>query len=31
LNKHSNTNITIDYGFGAEGSKGLFFGTGEVF
>jgi hypothetical protein len=31
LSKNSNTNITIDLGFGAEGSKGVFFGTGEAF
>jgi hypothetical protein len=31
LNKHSDTNIAIDVGFGAEGSKGVFFGTGEAF
>jgi hypothetical protein len=31
LNKHSDTNVTIDLGFGTEGSKGVFFGTGEAF
>ena len=31
LNKHSDTNIAIDVGFGSEGSKGVFFGTGEAF
>jgi outer membrane protein assembly factor BamA len=31
LNKRSATNITIDFAFGAEGSKGLFLGTGEAF
>jgi outer membrane protein assembly factor BamA len=31
LNKHSDTNITIDFGVGAEGSRGLFLGTGEAF
>ena len=31
LNKNSNTNIGIDLGFGAEGAKGVFFGTGEAF
>jgi hypothetical protein len=31
LNKHSSTNITLDYGFGAHGSNGLFMGTGEAF
>jgi len=31
LNKHSRSNITIDYGFGAEGSAGIFLGTGEAF
>jgi outer membrane protein assembly factor BamA len=31
LNKHSNTNIGIDFAVGAEGSKGVFFGTGEAF
>ncbi|HEV7364505.1 MAG TPA: BamA/TamA family outer membrane protein [Gemmatimonadales bacterium] len=31
LNKNSNTNIGIDFGVGAEGSKGVFFGTGEAF
>jgi outer membrane protein assembly factor BamA len=31
LNKNSNTNIGIDFGIGAEGSKGVFFGTGEAF
>jgi hypothetical protein len=31
LNKHSNTNITIDFAVGAEGSNGVFLGTGEAF
>jgi outer membrane protein assembly factor BamA len=31
LNKHSASNITIDYGFGREGASGLFLGTGEAF
>ncbi len=31
LNKVSKTNISIDYGFGREGSKGLFINVGEVF
>ena len=31
VNKHSNTNVCIDYGFGASGSKGLFVNLGEVF
>ncbi len=31
LNKHSNTNLAIDYGFGKQGSKGLFLNLGEVF
>jgi outer membrane protein assembly factor BamA len=31
LNKHSNVNLAIDYAFGKEGSKGLFFSIGEVF
>jgi hypothetical protein len=31
LNKHSDTNIAIDFGLGAEGSAGVFFGTGEAF
>jgi hypothetical protein len=31
LNKYSRSNITIDYGFGAEGSAGIFLGTGEAF
>jgi outer membrane protein assembly factor BamA len=31
VNKVSNTNISIDYGFGAEGSKGLFINIGEMF
>ncbi len=31
LNKHSNTNLCIDYGFGLNGSKGLFLNFGEVF
>jgi hypothetical protein len=31
LNKNSNTNIAVDFGYGAEGSNGVFFGTGEAF
>jgi len=31
LNKYSNTNLAIDYGFGANGSGGFFFNLGEVF
>jgi len=31
LNKFSNTNVTIDYGFGLNGSRGFFFNLGEVF
>jgi len=31
LNKTSNTNITIDYGFGRQGSNGLFIDIGEAF
>ncbi|MFI5162946.1 MAG: hypothetical protein ACHQHN_16815 [Sphingobacteriales bacterium] len=31
LNKASKTNLDIDYGFGNQGSKGLFLTVGEVF
>ncbi|MDP4208263.1 MAG: BamA/TamA family outer membrane protein [Bacteroidota bacterium] len=31
MNKYSNTNVAIDYGFGVGGSHGLFFNLGEVF
>ena len=31
LNKSSNTNVSIDYGFGKGGSSGLFINIGEVF
>ena len=31
LNKVSKTNIGIDYGFGSQGSKGLFINVGELF
>lgn len=31
LNKVSKTNIAIDYGFGKEGSRGVFVNVGEVF
>jgi hypothetical protein len=31
VNKHSNTNMAIDYGFGLNGSNGLYFGLGEMF
>jgi outer membrane protein assembly factor BamA len=31
LNKHSKTNLAIDYGFGVQGSQGLSFSLGELF
>ena len=31
LNKYSRTNASLDYGIGANGSKGFFFNLGEVF
>jgi len=31
INKYSKANIAIDYGFGADGSHGLFVNVGEVF
>ena len=31
MNKNSSTNLAIDYGFGINGSNGLFFNLGEVF
>lgn len=31
LNKVSNTNISVDYGFGMQGSRGLFIDVGEAF
>ena len=31
INKFSNTNLAIDYGFGVDGSRGFFFNLGEVF
>ncbi len=31
INKHSNTNLCIDYGFGIQGSRGFFVNLGEVF
>lgn len=31
LNKKSNTNIAIDYGFGTQGMRGFFVNVGEVF
>jgi hypothetical protein len=31
LNKHSNTNIAVDYGFGLQGSGGIAVNVGEVF
>jgi outer membrane protein assembly factor BamA len=31
INKHSDTNLAIDYGFGIEGSKGIFINLGEAF
>ncbi|WP_332369429.1 hypothetical protein [Spirosoma telluris] len=31
INKHSNLNLAVDYGFGIGGSQGLFLNLGEVF
>ncbi len=31
INKKSNINLIITYGFGAAGAQGLFFNLGEVF
>jgi hypothetical protein len=31
FNKHSNTNVAIDYAFGKGGSRGLFMNLGEMF
>ena len=31
FNKHSNTSVAFDYGFGQGGSRGLFMNLGEVF
>lgn len=31
INKHSNTNVAIDYAYGLYGSLGLFVNLGEVF
>lgn len=31
INKHNNTNVCIDYAFGADGSNGIFVNLGEVF
>ncbi len=31
LNKYSGTNLALDYGFGVEGSRGVFVNIGEVF
>jgi hypothetical protein len=31
LNRFSNTNLAVDYGFGTGGSRGFFFNIGEVF
>jgi len=31
INRHSETNVALDYGFGIEGSRGFFFNVGEVF
>jgi hypothetical protein len=31
FNKNSNTNLAVDFGWGHEGSKGVFFGMSEVF
>jgi hypothetical protein len=30
LNKHSRTNLTADYGWGKEGSRGLYLGIQEA-
>jgi len=31
FNKHSDTNVSIDYGYGFKGSQGVFLNLGEVF
>lgn len=31
INKHTRTNLAVDYGVGMQGSRGLFFNFGEVF
>jgi outer membrane protein assembly factor BamA len=31
INKHSNTNLAIDYAMGLDGSRGIFINLGEVF
>ncbi len=31
FNKHSRTNLAVDYGFGIDGSSGIFVNLGEVF
>lgn len=31
FNKHTNTNLSVDYGMGLNGAKSLFFNLGEVF
>lgn len=31
INKHTRTNLAVDYGVGLQGSRGLFFNFGEVF
>ncbi|MFZ9717725.1 MAG: hypothetical protein ACO3BD_00080 [Chitinophagaceae bacterium] len=31
INKYTKTNVSIDYGFGANGSRGLFINMGELF
>ena len=31
LNKKSRTNVCVDYGFGNQGSHGLFINIGEMF
>ena len=31
VNKHTNTNISIDYSVGIKGENGFFFNLGEVF
>jgi len=31
INKHSNTNLCVDYGFGIQNSRGFFVNLGEVF
>ncbi len=31
MNKHDDTNVAVDYGFGLQGSQGVFVNLGEVF